>query len=188
MPLENAQSNADAASENVKTQTDIVNQNQQNLSSTATNLKVNMESVTEGLSKLASGGLRNAYDGLIQTGKAMGGAFEKVAEKIEDVPIIGWIISIIDIFKDGLSNLVGPLLDSIFDAISGILSDVLSGDIFVTIGKSLRDGIGSILNSITFGGWDSWMGKINGSNAKEVNEIVDRLTESNKYRWQPSRN
>lgn len=179
--LENAQSNADAASENVKTQTDIVNQNQQNLSSTATNLKVNMESVTEGLSKLASGGLRNAYDGLIQTGKAMGGAFEKVAEKIEDVPIIGWIISIIDIFKDGLSNLVGPLLDSIFDAISGILSDVLSGDIFVTIGKSLRDGIGSILNSITFGGWDSWMGKINGSNAKEVNEIVDRLTESNKY-------
>lgn len=179
--LENAQSNADAASENVRTQTDIVNQNQQNLSSTATNLKVNMESVTEGLSKLASGGLRNAYDGLIQTGKAMGGAFEKVAEKIEDVPIIGWIISIIDIFKDGLSNLVGPLLDSIFDAISGILSDVLSGDIFVTIGKSLRDGIGSILNSITFGGWDSWMGKINGSNAKEVNEIVDRLTESNKY-------
>lgn len=179
--LENAQSNSDAASENVRTQTDIVNQNQQNLSSTATNLKVNMESVTEGLSKLASGGLRNAYDGLIQTGKAMGGAFEKVAEKIEDVPIIGWIISIIDIFKDGLSNLVGPLLDSIFDAISGILSDVLSGDIFVTIGKSLRDGIGSILNSITFGGWDSWMGKINGSNAKEVNEIVDRLTESNKY-------
>lgn len=179
--LENAQSNADAASENVRTQTDIVNQNQQTLSSTATNLKVNMESVTEGLSKLASGGLRNAYDGLIQTGKAMGGAFEKVAEKIEDVPIIGWIISIIDIFKDGLSNLVGPLLDSIFDAISGILSDVLSGDIFVTIGKSLRDGIGSILNSITFGGWDSWMGKINGSNAKEVNELVDRLTESNKY-------
>jgi hypothetical protein len=179
--LENAQSNADAASENVRTQTDIVNQNQQNLSSTATNLKVNMESVTEGLSKLASGGLRNAYDGLIQTGKAMGGAFEKVAGKIEDVPIVGWIISIIDIFKDGLSNLVGSLLDAIFDAISGILSDVLSGDLFVTIGKSLRDGIGGILNSITFGGWDSWMGKINGSNAKEVNEIVDRLTESNKY-------
>lgn len=179
--LKNAQSNADAASENVKTQIDIVNQSQQNLSSTATNLKVNMENVTDGLSKLASGGLKNAYDGLIQTGKAMGGAFEKVADKIEDVPIIGWIISIIDIFKDGLSNLVGPLLDAIFDAISGILSDVLSGDLFVTIGKSLRDGIGSILNSITFGGWNSWMDKINGSNAKEVNELVDRLTESNKY-------
>lgn len=179
--LENAQNNAAAASENVKTQTDIVNENQRNLSSTATNLKANMENVTEGLSKLASGGLKNAYDGLIQTGKAMGGAFEKVAEKIEDVPIIGWIISIIDIFKDGLSNLVGPLLDAIFDAISGILSDVLSGDLFVTIGKSLRDGIGSILNSITFGGWNSWMDSINGSNAKEVNELVDRLTESNKY-------
>ncbi len=179
--LENAQQNADAASASVKTLTDVANDNQQNLSSTATNLKANMENVTDGLSKLASGGIKNAYDGLIQTGKAMGGAFEKVADKIEDVPIIGWIISIIDIFKDGLSNLVGPLLDSIFDAISGILSDVLSGDIFVTIGKSLRDGIGSILNSITFGGWNSWMDSINGSNAKEVNELVDRLTESNKY-------
>lgn len=179
--LENAQQNADAASANVKTLTDVANDNQQNLSSTATNLKANMENVTDGLSKLASGGIKNAYDGLIQTSKAMGGAFEKVADKIEDVPIIGWIISIIDIFKDGLSNLVGPLLDSIFDAISGIISDVLSGDIFVTIGKSLRDGIGSILNSITFGGWNSWMDSINGSNAKEVNELVDRLTESNKY-------
>lgn len=179
--LDNAQQNADAASTNVKAQTDIVNANQQNLSTTATNLKANMENVTEGLSKLASGGIKNAYEGLIQTGKAMGGAFEKVADKIEDVPIIGWIISIIDIFKDGLSNLVGPLLDSIFDAISGIFSDVLSGDIFVTIGKSLRDGIGSILNSITYGGWNSWMDKINGSNAKEVNELVDRLTESNEY-------
>lgn len=179
--LENAQQNADAASANVKTLTDVANENQHNLSSTATNLKANMENVTDGLSKLASGGIKNAYDGLIQTSKAMGGAFEKVADKIEDVPIIGWIISIIDIFKDGLSNLVGPLLDSIFDAISGILSDVLSGDIFVTIGKSLRDGIGSILNSITFGGWNSWMDSINGSNAKEVNELVDCLTESNKY-------
>lgn len=179
--LENAQQNAEAASTNVKTLTDVANENQQNLSSTATNLKANMENVTEGLSKLASGGLKNAYDGLLQTGKAMGGAFEKVADKIEDVPIIGWIVSIIDIFKDGLSNLVGPLLDSIFDAISGILSDILSGDIFVTIGKSLRDGISNIFNAISFGGWNSLMDSINGSNAKEVNELVDKLTTSNKY-------
>lgn len=176
---DNAQQNADAASVNVKAQTDVANGNQQVLTDTATNLRANMENVTEGLSKLASGGLKNAFDGIIQATKGVSNKFKETADGLKSVPIIGWILSIIDIFKDGLSNLVGPLLDAIFNAISGILSDVLSGDIFVTIGKSLRDGIGSILNSITFGGWNSWMDKISGSNAKEVQETIDRLTSRN---------
>lgn len=174
-----AQQNADAASSNVKTQSEIAIENQQVLTDTATNLRVNMENVTNGLSKLASGGVKNAYDGLMQIGKGAGGAMEKLADKLDKVPIIGWIISIIDVFKDGLSDFVGTLLDSVFNAVSGILSDVLSGDFFVTLGKSLRDGIGSILNSITFGGWNSWMDKISGSNAKEVQEAIDRLTSRN---------
>lgn len=177
--LDIAQQNADAASANVQTQTDIANESQQNLTNTATNLKANMENVTGGLQKLASGGIKSAYDGLIETSKGLGGAFEKVADKIEDVPIIGWIVSIIDIFKDGLSEVVGGLLDAVFNAVSGILSDVLKGDFFVTLGKSIRDGVGNILNSITWGGWDSWMSKISGSNAKEVQEAIDRLTDRN---------
>ncbi|WP_175629687.1 tape measure protein [Bacteroides acidifaciens] len=177
--LEIAQQNADAASANVQTQTDIANESQQNLTNTATNLKANMENVTGGLQKLASGGIKSAYDGLIETSKGLGGAFEKVADKIEDVPIIGWIVSIIDIFKDGLSEVVGGLLDAVFNAVSGILSDVLKGDFFVTLGKSIRDGVGNILNAITWGGWDSWMSKISGSNAKEVQEAIDRLTDRN---------
>lgn len=176
---DNAQQNADAASVNVKAQTDVANGNQQVLTDTATNLRANMDNVTEGLSKLASGGLKNAFDGIIQATKGVSNKFKETADGLKSVPIIGWILSIIDIFKDGLSNLVGPLLDAIFNAISGILSDVLSGDIFITIGKSLRDGIGSILNSITFGGWNSWMDKISGSNAKEVQEAIDRLTSRN---------
>ena len=177
--LETAQQNANAASMNVQAQTSAANENRQNLTNTATALKVNMENVTEGLSKLASGGIKSAYDGLIQSSKGVGGAFEKVANKIEKVPIIGWIVSIIDIFKDGLSEVVGGLLDAVFNAVSGILSDVLKGDFFVTLGKSIRDGVGNILNSITWGGWDSWMSKISGSNAKEVQEAIDRLTDRN---------
>ncbi|MDR1197527.1 MAG: phage tail tape measure protein [Prevotellaceae bacterium] len=178
--LENAQSNADAASANVKTQTNLVNQNQQAVSDTASKLKVSMENVTEGLSKLASGGLKGAYDGLIQAGKGMGGAMEKVAESLESVPIVGWILSIIDVLKDGLSNLVGGLLDAVFKAVGGIINDVLSGDLFATIFESIVSGIGNILNGISFGGWNSLMDSINGSNAKEVNETTDRLTASNK--------
>jgi len=175
--LEIAQQNANSASMNVQAQTSAANEIQQNLTNTATALKVNMENVTSGLQKLASGGIKNAYEGLLQIGKGAGGAMEKFASKLDKVPIIGWIISIIDVFKDGLSNFVGTLLDSIFNAVSGILNDVLSGDLFVTIGKSLSSGIGNILNTITFGGFNSWFGI--GGNKKEVEAAIDRLTDRN---------
>lgn len=175
--LDNAQTNADAASSNVKTQTGIVDQSQQNVSSTATKLNASMSNVTEGLSKLASGGIKSAYDGLIQASKGMGGSMEKIANKLEDVPIIGWIVSIIDVLKDGLSNLVGGLLDAILNAVSGIISDVLSGDLSVTIGKSIASGVGNILNAVTYGGFNSWFNI--GGNAKETAEKIARLTASN---------
>lgn len=177
--FEIAQQNANAASMNVQAQTSAANEMQQNLTNTATALKVNMENVTSGLQKLSSGGIKNAYEGLLQIGKGAGGAMEKFADKLDKVPIVGWIISIIDVFKDGLSDFVGTLLDSVFNAVSGILSDVLSGDLFVTLGKSIRDGVSNIFNAISFGGFDSLINKISGSNAKEVQEAIDRLTDRN---------
>lgn len=177
--FEIAQQNANAASINVQAQTSAANEMQQILTNTATALKANMENVTSGLQKLASGGITNAYEGLLQIGKGAGGAMEKFADKLDKVPVVGWIISIIDVFKDGLSNFVGTLLDSVFNAVSGILSDVLSGDLFVTLGKSIRDGVSNIFNAISFGGFDSLINKISGSNAKEVQEAIDRLTDRN---------
>lgn len=177
--FEIAQQNANAASMNVQAQTSAANEMQQSLTNTATALKANMENVTSGLQKLASGGIKNAYEGLLQIGKGAGGAMEKFADKLDKVPIVGWIISIIDVFKDGLSNFVGTLLDSVFNAVSGILSDVLSGDLFVTLGKSIRDGVSNIFNAISFGGFDTLINKISGSNAKEVQEAIDRLTDRN---------
>lgn len=177
--FEIAQQNANAASMNVQAQTSAANEMQQSLTNTATALKANMENVTSGLQKLSSGSIKNAYEGLLQIGKGAGGAMEKFADKLDKVPIVGWIISIIDVFKDGLSNFVGTLLDSVFNAVSGILSDVLSGDLFVTLGKSIRDGVSNIFNAISFGGFDSLINKISGSNAKEVQEAIDRLTDRN---------
>lgn len=174
-----AQENADSASESVRTQEAVVNGNQKAVTDTASTLRANMENVTQGLQKLASSGIRNAYDGLIQLGKGTGGAMGKIAESLEKVPIAGWIISIIDVFKDGLSNFIGPLLDSVFNAVSGIIGDVLSGDVFVTLFKSVRSGIGNILDAISFGGFGKLVDKINGSNAEEVQASIDRLTDRN---------
>ena len=175
--LETARQNADIASANVKTQTDIANQAQRNVTDTATILKASMENLLGGLQQISSGGLYNAYSGIIKTVNGFKDVIGKTSESLKEVPIVGWILSIIDVLKDGLSDLVGGLLDAVLNAVSGIIGDVLSGDLFVTIGKSLRNGIGNILNAISFGGFNSLFGI--GGNAKEVQETINRLTERN---------
>lgn len=175
--LDIARQNADIASANVKTQTDIANQAQRNVIDTATRLKASMENLLGGLQQISSGGLYNAYSGIIKTVNGFKDVIGKTSESLKEVPIVGWILSIIDVLKDGLSDLVGGLLDAVLNAVSGIIGDVLSGDLFVTIGRSLRDGIGNILNAISFGGFNSLFGI--GGNAKEVQETIDRLTNRN---------
>lgn len=46
----------------------------------------------------------------------------------------------------------------------------------MTIGKSLLSGVGKIFDALTWGGFSSWT---TSSNAKEVQETIDRLTERN---------
>nr|DAS75177.1 MAG TPA: tail tape measure protein [Caudoviricetes sp.] len=175
--LTSAQDNADAASTAVQTLTTTANQAQQTVTDTATALKASMDNVTQGLSKIASGSLTGAYEGLLQVSKGVGGIMEKFADKLESVPIIGWIVSIIDLFKDGLSLVVGGLLDAIFNAVSGIISDILSGDLFITIGESILKGVVNIVKSIvTLGGALTFWGK---ESDPELQEDIDRLTASN---------
>ena len=181
--LDTAQANADAAAENVSSMQAVASEAQRAMTDTATTLKSSMDGVVEGLRQIASGSLSGAYEGLIKFGNSaekiggkLGNAFGKVADALEDVPVIGWIVQIIDLFKDGLSVVVGGLLDAVYSAVSGILSDVLSGDLFVTIGKSVMNGVSSIFDAITFGGFSSW---ISSSNAKDVQETIDRLTDRN---------
>lgn len=175
--LDIARQNADIASANVKTQTDIANQAQRNVTDTATRLKASMENLLGGLQQISSGGLYNAYSGIIKTVNGFKDVIGKTSESLQEVPIVGWILSIIDVLKDGLSDLVGGLLDAVLNAVSRIISDVLSGDLFVTIGNSLKNGIGNILNAISFGGFNSLFGI--GGNKKELEEAINRLTDRN---------
>ena len=174
---DNAQENADSASEAVRAQEAAVNSSQRTVTNTASTLRANIENVTQGLQRLSSAGIKNAYDGLIQLGKGTGGVLGDIADSLEKVPIVGWIVSIIDVFKDGLSNFIGPLLDSIFNAVSGIIGDVLSGDLFKTVGESVVKGVGGILDAITFGGFSSWFGS--GESDPHLEEDIERLSATN---------
>ncbi len=182
--LETAQMNEAAAAQNVESMQTITDNAKKTVTDTATTLKSSMEGVVGGLQQIASGSLSGAYDGLITLGNSaekMGGvlgkAFGKVADALEDVPIIGWIVSIIDVFKDGLSVVVGGLLDAVFNAVSGILSDILSGDLFVTIGNSLLKGIGNIFDALTWGNFSSWVGS--GDSDPRLEEELEHLSSAN---------
>lgn len=132
--------------------------------------------------KKAADGLKDmgkeAADAAADAGKDAGKA---LSEGLSQAGFIGQIVSailkILDVLKDGIGTLISNLLDTVFNAISGILKNILSGDFITQIGGSLISGIGNILNTISFGGFNSLFGV--GGNAKEVNQTIDKLTDRN---------
>lgn len=132
--------------------------------------------------KKAADGLKDmgkeAADAAADAGKDAGKA---LSEGLSQAGFIGQIVSailkILDVLKDGIGTLISNLLDTVFNAISGILKNILSGDFITQIGGSLVSGIGNILNTISFGGFNSLFG-VSG-NAKEVNRTIDKLTDRN---------
>lgn len=138
-----------------------------------------------GLDKLFNNGaVTNAVGGALAKGmsKLLGNSAigKSVAEALGNSGLIGSIISavlsLLDILKDGIGVLVSDLIDTVLGAVSGILKNLFNGKMFVQIGSSLIDGIAGIFNALTFGGFTSWFSS---SNAKQVQETIDRLTDRN---------
>lgn len=179
-----AQEQADAAASNVETMQGLATEAQQTVTNTATTLKTSMANVVNGLQKLSSGSLSGAYEGLIQFGKGakdvggkIGAAFGKVSESLEKVPVVGWIVSIVDLLKDGISVVISGLLDAVFNAVSGIIDDIFSGDLFRTIGESILSGIGKIFDAVTWGGFSSLFGI--GESDKNLEKDIESLSATN---------
>ena len=176
----------DAASASVVTLTEANDKAAQDLRTSSTNAVASLTGLAEGLQGLKSGSLAGVAQGLGKLGDAtknMGGVMGSVgstlAETFSSGGIIGQIIaavlSILDVLKEGIGTLVSGILDSVLGAVNGILENILSGELFTQIGGSLFYGVRDILDTVTFGLFSSH------GNAKEVNALVDRLTESNKY-------
>lgn len=176
----------DAASAGVVALTEANDKAAQDLRTSSTNAVQSLTGLAEGLQSLKSGSLAGVAQGLGKLGDAtknMGGVMGSVgstlAETFSSGGIIGQIIaavlSILDVLKEGIGTLVSGILDSVLGAVNGILENILSGELFTQIGGSLFYGVRDILDTVTFGLFSSH------GNAKEVNALVDRLTESNKY-------
>lgn len=132
--------------------------------------------------KNAADGLKDmgkeAADAAAAAGKKAGDALSEGLSKAELIgQIVSAILKILDVLKDGIGTLISSLIDTVLNAVNGILKNILSGDFITQIGGSLVSGIGNILNTISFGGFNSLFGV--GGNAKEVNRTIDKLTARN---------
>ena len=181
-----AEETFDAASASVTSLTEANDKAAQDLRTSSTNAVQSLTGLAEGLQGLKSGSLAGMAQGLGKLGDAtknlggvMGTVGSTLAETFSSGGIIGQIIaavlSILDVLKEGIGTLVSGILDSVFGAVNGILENILSGELFTQIGSSLFYGVRDILDTVTFGLFSSH------GNAREVNALVERLTESNKY-------
>ena len=91
--------------------------------------------------------------------------------------IISAVLGILDILKDGFGTLISNLIDTVLGAVTGILDDILSGDIVMKPLKSIGNNVSHILNTLSFGGFNSLFG--GDGNAKKVNDTIERLTDRN---------
>ena len=198
-----ATTNMNEASDRVRSFGADVQEASNSLQASTTRVNNMFNTLVSSLAGLKSGSLQGVGESLMSLDKlfnnsgitnAVGGALAKgmskllgnsaigksVSEALGNSGLIGSIISavlsLLDILKDGIGVLVSSLIDTVLNAISGILKNLLNEKMFVQIGQSLIDGIAGIFDAITFGGFTSWFSS---SNAKEVQETIDKLTERN---------
>lgn len=191
--LEVAQRVANSASNQVQVQTTAV----QNL---ATNLKESEQDTVDGLNMVADGlkgfadgtlsgafnGIQNMLNGLskLNIGGKVGEAINSLSETLSSAGFVGQLIaailSILDILKEGIGTLIANLLDTVFNSVIGILDNILSLDFIGQIGGSLAKGVTGILNTVTFGGFDSWFGIGEKDSDENYASDMEKLTATNK--------
>lgn len=162
------------------------------------------QQLENGLQGLTSGSLKGIGNSILGLDKLFGGTIQKdvantLAKGIQGLlgkdsdaakaltkalgdsgmagEIISAILGILDILKDGFGTLISNLMETVFGAVTGILDDVLSGDIVMKPLKSIGNNVSHILNTLSFGGFNSLFG--GDGNAKKVNDTIERLTDRN---------
>lgn len=191
--LDAAQAVADNMSQSYKQAVGEFNATGNNLKDATDKAVDAINSVSSAISQIRSNSLSSAYEGTQQLAETLGkslsgfsgilgkagGVLSKFASSLGGATgeIISAALGLLDLLKDGLGSIFADLSDLMFNAVNGILDDLLSGGIITKPLQSVVDGVSNILNTITFGGLNSWLG----GNDKDVMETVNRLTDSNKY-------
>lgn len=188
--LDMAQTTADSMSAAYKGAVGEFNATGNNLKDATDNAVDAINSISSAISQIKSGSLSGAFEGVKNLsgtlGKSLsnmsgllgkaGNALSKFSSTLGGATgeIVGAVLGLLDLLKDGFGSIFADLSDLMFGAVNGILDDILSGGIITKPLQSLVDGLGGILDTVTFGGFSSW-----GNNAAETKETIDRLTTRN---------
>ena len=202
--LSRAQNVLAAASNDVLTFGSSVQKASSDLQTSAQKAVSQFQQLEDGLQGLTSGSLKGVGNSILGLDKLFGGSMQKdvantlakgiqgllgkdssaakaLTQALGDSGMAGEIISavlgILDILKDGFGTLISNLMETVFGAVTGILDDVLSGDIVMKPLKSIGNNVSHILNTLSFGGFNSLFG--GDGNAKKVNDTIERLTDRN---------
>lgn len=202
--LSRAQNVLATASNDVLTFGSSVQKATSDLQTSAQKAVSQFQQLEDGLQGLTSGSLKGVGNSILGLDKLFGGTMQKdvantLAKGIQGLlgkdssaakaltqalgdsgmagEIISAILGILDILKDGFGTLISNLMETVFGAVTGILDDVLSGDIVMKPLKSIGNNVSHILNTLSFGGFNSLFG--GDGNAKKVNDTIERLTDRN---------
>lgn len=202
--LSRAQDVLATASNNVLEFGSSVQKASSDLQTSAQKAVFQFQQLENGLQGLTSGSLKGIGNSILGLDKLFGGNMQKdvantLAKGIQGLlgkdsdaaktltkalgdsgmagEIISAILGILDILKDGFGTLISNLIETVFGAVTGILDDALSGDIVMKPLKSIGNNVSHILNTLSFGGFNSLFG--GDGNAKKVNDTIERLTDRN---------
>ena len=202
--LSRAQNVLATASNDVLTFGSSVQKATSDLQTSAQKAVSQFQQLEDGLQGLTSGSLKGIGNSILGLDKLFGGSMQKdvantlakgiqgllgkdssaakaLTQALGDSGMAGEIISavlgILDILKDGFGTLISNLMETVFGAVTGILDDALSGDIVMKPLKSIGNNVSHILNTLSFGGFNSLFG--GDGNAKKVNDTIERLTDRN---------
>lgn len=202
--LSRAQGELATASNNVLEFGSSVQKASSDLQTSAQKAVSQVQQLENGLQGLTSGSLKGIGNSILGLDKLFGGTMQKdvantLAKGIQGLlgkdsdaaksltkalgdsgmagEIISAILGILDILKDGFGTLISNLMETVFGAVTSILDDALSGDIVMKPLKSIGNNVSHILNTLSFGGFNSLFG--GDGNAKKVNDTIERLTDRN---------
>ena len=188
--LDMAKTAADGMSAAYKGAVGEFNATGNNLKDATDNAVDAINSISSAISQIRSGSLSGAFEGVKNLSGTLGeslsnmpGLLGRVGNALSNFSstlggatgeIAGAVLGLLDLLKDGLGSIFADLSDLMFGAVNGILDDIFSGGIITKPVKSLVDGLGGILDTVTFGGFSSW-----GNNTAETKETIERLTTRN---------
>lgn len=204
--LGNAQTANDKARQDLQKADADLTGAQSNVTDSAQKLSGTLTSLDTLLNNMKSGSISSVWNSFVNfdqkvnggkatqavtdtIGKVLGKAFAGKSDLVS--LIIGAVLNLLDtIAEQGIGGIVGGLIDSVLNAINGLLDNILSGKFIEQIGGSLINGIGGILNNVvgkigsvlslgalSSKGPSNWF---TNSNAEKVESAINALTDRNK--------